>query len=971
MSNNNDQKKTKAKRLGIKSVLIHGDNRLAITTFGKGNAAEIALSTDTKGDEIKDKLPTKVGGGQVHKIAPVIDVKGKDYQGNALEALLNNPAEHAGEDYLKLKPLLEKEFFGKEFPNDSIRIQIIHNILDIQKILGLYINDIIYVIDNLQGDDQDESKLANILGESLSTGKVKDYLKRINDYLGFFDSAFDFTKKKSEHKTTEAEESKMQKHNIGVLRLLGAVRLCTAHFKNSTFLFAPLDGLDKTLKDEFSDEYKSEFTTEWAIIEQNYSKKINNINNSFLTNAKKNLHIIFDTLKVNDEKLRKDIAKQYYEFSILKKGKNLGINVRRLRELIFELEPFKEEIKNKKHDSYRQKINTVIDFLLYRKFYESAELNEIVSQLRGTPDDDAKKKIYNFFSRFAASVVPPFISNILPRMMDYVKNDDKTKDRNENKNKHEFALNESWFTEVQIKPEDATPLTKLFSFLCNFWSGKEINEILTAYIHKFENIQMFIDLINKEGEEIIFNSQYSLFNENNNQRAGQIAQELRIIASIGKMKDDINPAKFYESAVEILGFSKEMTKDYIKSEILNNHPFRNFISNNVINSRRFIYLVRYIKPRTVRLLMKNRSIVQYVLSRIADIPDSMIDSYYQNLPVHKETDKKRKIEALTKYLVEDFSFDTILKNKNGIAENTKNKNGIAENTKNKNGIAENTKNKNGITENTKNNIEIEHLKALTGLYMTVAFVAVKNLVKTNARYYIAFAAFDRDFHLFKEKFKDDTNFKHTIGKYDNRFAITEYFLDQDDKVRYVPDPNLSDAENKKALFKFLDTRAGKWHFTKEWNIKLRGNIDEAKKIHETGLLLNTVRNDTEHLNVLFALPQYVSEFHADNKPMRSYFELYHFILQKWMSRQEWFDKKNKKFVPNPLSLGDLSNILEKFHTPSHDWIKYAYVSLAYNLPRYKNLTIEALFDEDSEAGKNLIEKWKQKEYEKKKNNEKR
>jgi hypothetical protein len=44
-----------------------------------------------------------------------------------------------------------------------------------------------------------------------------------------------------------------------------------------------------------------------------------------------------------------------------------------------------------------------------------------------------------------------------------------------------------------------------------------------------------------------------------------------------------------------------------------------------------------------------------------------------------------------------------------------------------------------------------------------------------------------------------------------------------------------------------------------------------------------------------------------------------------------------------------------------------FVSLAYNLPRYKNLTIEALFDEDSESGKKLVEERKQEE-DKKKNN---
>jgi hypothetical protein len=276
MPQKNNQKKTNAKRLGIKSVLIHGDDRLTITTFGKGNDAEVALTTDVKGNEIKDKLPTKVGGGQVHTIVPDIDVKGRDYQNNLLDVVLGNPAERAGEDYLKLKSQLEKEFFGKEFPRDNTRIQIIHNILDIQKILGLYIADIIYSVNNLQDSPED------IVGLSMSDKNIDDRLNRIVPYLGFFGDAFRVPPKiakgvyeklnkinekeislrdpstprfkqenirleintlKKEFKEYEKYKKEYEKavvvetYNKSVLRLLGACRQCTAHFKDENSIF--------------------------------------------------------------------------------------------------------------------------------------------------------------------------------------------------------------------------------------------------------------------------------------------------------------------------------------------------------------------------------------------------------------------------------------------------------------------------------------------------------------------------------------------------------------------------------------------------------------------------------------------------------------------------------------------------------------------------------------------------------------
>ena len=55
MSKNNRATKTKAKRMGVKSILAHGENRRTLTVFGKGNKADIAIQTDNTGSNLAQK----------------------------------------------------------------------------------------------------------------------------------------------------------------------------------------------------------------------------------------------------------------------------------------------------------------------------------------------------------------------------------------------------------------------------------------------------------------------------------------------------------------------------------------------------------------------------------------------------------------------------------------------------------------------------------------------------------------------------------------------------------------------------------------------------------------------------------------------------------------------------------------------------------------------------------------------------
>ncbi len=908
--------------MGIKTVAAHGDGRLAITTFGKGNTAEIALSTDAKGSNLH--MPCQAGRLTIRDIDKDIDL-----ERGALAAIIDNPAdaECVREDYLGLKATLEKEFFGREFPNDNIRIQIIHNILDILKIIGLYVNDIIYCINNLQDCDNPE----DIVGLSMGQEKVREKLKTIRPYLGFFGDAFQLPPKKKTNSSNFGKKSSTQmrpdeKHNIAVLRILGRARQFTAHYKDSTIFFKNYDGLIKQFQDE------------WSIVARIYKKRIDNVNNSFMEHSAMNLRILFDMFGATSVDEQTNIVEQYYNFSIRKDGKNLGLNMRKLRELV--VDTFYPEIKNKKHDSYRHKIYVIMDYVLYRLLDKTEELNEMVARLRETPDDQAKDTLYRLFAQVAWDKTS---ATLVPFFQKY----DGNFPVFETDTKIPALGAKIWLkSEGAVDEGDPVPFVQFLAFLCNFMDAKEINELLTAFINKFESIQDFINILTglektqKEKTPVKFVDNYKMFNEMGSKMAGQIARQLRILASVGKMKPDLNDAKrqLYKAAILTLGIadhSEWIDDKWLEENILLDgtapkatkdrvNPFRNFIAGNVISSRRFMYLVRYTKPHAVRELMQNREIVRYVLTRL---PETQIKSYYDSFFKANNGNEplESMIESLTTKLT-GLSFASLVENRNGIVENSK-------------------------KSPTHKNIEIERLKILVGLYLTVAFVAIKNLIKINARYYIAFSVFERDYAMFVKK--DPAGIEPLaipLGEQakNEAFAITKYFLKLEDDNDYHPEPG--QPFDRIACRKHLDSI--KRHFDKKWRDIFHKQIDEALAMSPTGWLPVSARNHAEHLNVVMrALPRFIKGFRARvrGQRMQSYFELYHYLLQKMMVEGDDKDKNKDKDRINLTIPNDYLKYVE-VGIPCNDWIKIMYVGLGYNLPRYKNLTTEALFDKDSVSG---------------------
>ena len=913
--------KTQAKRMGIKSTYSYGDGSLAVTKFGKGNRAEVILNAPNGGRDVP--TPSFYEPIQFNSIDNLIDVERGE-----LSSSLVNPAfwdaetEAVRSDYLKLKSVLEQEFFDKEFPKDSVRIQIVYNLLDVLKIIGVYVNDVIYSVNNLQPEPTD------VVGLSMTKGNLEKALANMSPFFGFFGDAFKIPAKATGPKAKEIAEQRQKEadeYNGQVLRVLGAVRQMTAHFENADKMFAKSDQIEKELK-ALTSESKKDPISCWKVVETAFAKRIKDVNENFLLNSRVNLGIIFDLLGAYYDEEKAEITQDYYKFSILKQGKNLGLNMKKLRETA--LDTYCPYIKDEEHDSYRQKLYVVTDFLLYKKLNGSEMLDEMVEQLRVTSDDEEKDALYTQFAEKVWTELEKPLTTFYSMFKDGFPAFTSVK------------IPEAWLGKAALREDNCFPFVMLLSFLCNFMEAKEINELLTAFINKFENVQALIDVQQKLKDNVVFSAKYDSFNKHGGRVAGEIAKQLRAIVSIGKMKPDLEGAKrlLYISAIKTLGIpddSQYVSDKWLQENVLLSaeekrdkdrvkavNPFRNFIANNVIESRRFLYLVRYTKPETVRAIMTNAKIVRYALSRL---PESQINMYYdRTLGAQKGVSMDEKLNALTKVLT-GLTFETLVANRAGI-----------------------------ITDTTNRPKAIERLKAQIGLYLTAAYLVVKNLVKTNARYYIAYSAFERDLAMLLQKDNDAISINcipytfvnkkgETVKDENPYYAVTEYYLDQDDEIKYVPENGVFDRE---ACHRYFDEH--KAHFTRKWRDIFRKEIAEAKQANTTGYLGIFVRNTADHLNALTSLKTYINDFRSgSDAPMKSYFELYHFIVQRLAL--DW--NSNPACQPGQeLELEQYREFIETNGLPDNDLIHICYCPLGYNLPRYKNLTIAALFDSESVDG---------------------
>ena len=159
------KKKSNAKAAGLKSTFVLDKDTLLMTGFGRGNEA----------------VPEKhIADGKVTDISesPKLDVRITDDRKKFAvsgrqrkDAQTDNPLfsrKTAGMDQLKCKGKLERMYFGQEF-SDNMHIQLIYQILDIEKILAVHVNNAVFELNNLLREEDGNKQtdvVANIFEET-------------------------------------------------------------------------------------------------------------------------------------------------------------------------------------------------------------------------------------------------------------------------------------------------------------------------------------------------------------------------------------------------------------------------------------------------------------------------------------------------------------------------------------------------------------------------------------------------------------------------------------------------------------------------------------------------------------------------------------------------------------------------------------------------------------------------------------
>lgn len=874
-------KKSKAKLAGVKWVIKANDDVAYISSFGKGNNSvlEKRIMGDVSSNVNKDSH-MYVNPQYTKKN---YEIKNGFSSGSSLVTYPNKPDKNSGMDALCLKPYFEKDFFGRTF-TDNMHIQAIYNIFDIEKIIEKHISNIIYTVNSFNREYKDlandtigfdlvfETPYADYgeNGNPKSIDKKDRFHKFYNESkprLGYYENIFyDHGKPISEEKL------------FNYLNILNFIRNSTFHYSNTnSYLYQ--ESYCK-IKNKNLKIYLDKFV----------KNKFKNVNKNFISNEKNNLYIILNAYGEDTENVEvvKKYSKELYKLSVLKTNKNLGVNVKKLRESAIEYGycplPYDKEKEVAKLSSIKHKLYKTYDFVITHYLNSNDKLLlEIVETLRLSKNDDEKENVYKKYAEKlfkADDVINPIkaISKL------FVEKGNKLF-------KEKVIIKKEYIEDVSID-KNIYDFTKVIFFMTCFLDGKEINDLLTNIISKLQVIEDHNNVIkfishNKDAVYKDYSDKYAIF-----RNAGKIATELEAIKSIARMENIIENAPqepLLKDALLSLGVSDDTKvlentyKKYFDSKEKTDKQSQKvstFLMNNVINNNRFKYVIKYINPADINGLAKNRYLVKFVLSKI---PEEQIDSYYKLFSNEEEPSCEEKIKLLTKK-ISKLNFQTLFEN------------------------------------NKIPNVEKERKKAIITLYFTIVYILVKNLVNINGLYTLALYFVERDGYFYKK----------ICGKALRRKV--------GDKYDYLLLPEIFSGSKYREETKNLKLPKEK---DRDIMKKYLPNDKDREKYND---FFRAYRNNIVHLNIIAKLSELTKNI---DKDINSYFDIYHYCTQRVMFN--YCKEKNDVILAKMKDLAHIKSDCDEFsskHTYpfSSAVLRFMNLPFAYNVPRFKNLSYKKFFD---------------------------
>lgn len=461
----------------------------------------------------------------------------------------------------------------------NLVIQIIHCNEDIKKIVAIYINDIIFSLSNIT-DNFDRDAVTKITQNFHYDIDNKKIMVKNNEY--------------SENDLSELL-NKLKKNKFLYGFSTTKENVLFEHIRSVSF-FRNYISHDK-LKLNKSEE-----------VEKELNRYIELKGKEFLNNNMFNINLICDLFNSNKE----ETALNYYKYVLNQEGKNLGISIKKLVErCINDYCPDLDEERMKKY-------HVLLKYFLFKYIKENNDLRNKYIELLRNSDYADKDKIYE---DIVCEIPKDKIINIenICKKIDF-------------KNKTRIHINNDILCNFGTKW--TTFALNIYS-LTKFLTIKETNELTSTIINKLLSIKDLITASLKMqiniSNEIDVSSLIVPFDN-----ISDTIKQLNIINSIKKFtspKHSKSSIDYLKEGLSIFKHQYEDLDQLLKEESTNQnlknlrikYPIKNFVRNNVINTKFFNYIIRYSNPNKVScILYKNPNLVKYLLS---NLPKSQLDKY--------------------------------------------------------------------------------------------------------------------------------------------------------------------------------------------------------------------------------------------------------------------------------------------------------------------------------------------------------
>lgn len=455
-------------------------------------------------------------------------------------------------------------------------------------------------------------------------------------------------------------------------------------------------------------------------------------------------------------------------------------------------------------------------------------------------------------------------------------------------------------------PNYADKFSELIYLLTLFLDGKEINDLLTQLISAFENIDGFLSVLSEEHMSTELNEKYLIF-----LRSKEIAEELRVINSFARMtkneeKEDKSKTTDEGENTKEETESKEQRVNCVKriqfleaAQVLGydgDIDRLNAIADECIdiNNEHFNKGLRNFISKNVINSVRFKYLVRYGkpenIRKIAS-NRKIVDFVLKDIPDEQITRYYNSCKGTRMSFFEEMRGE--------LAER------IIELK-----IEDFYKIPVGNELTNKEKEDKEKKKNIIRLYLTVVYQFYKNLVYVNSRYFLAFHCAERD--------------------------------------GLIVDPDeYSELAIKEDMAKF----AREWYEKERHSERVKEYLKEDFA-HSDTWAIRRYRDGVEHLNVIRKASDYIDGI----KEFSSYFEIYHYLIQRHLKAQFLYDSNTigektqaliiTKEQLNPKTYEYLC-FAETYGVYRKDFVKALNVPFAYNLVRFKNLSIECLFDRNA------------------------